>query len=85
MKLKNWFTEEHNHHLVLYGNVYDDETGRFKDGANIKTSRVENVEDWNGKIIVTTHDNKYELLYSDLQEVKITYSNKQKKYEFLWK
>jgi len=86
MKLRNWFTEKHNDHVVLYGNVYEDETHNFIDGAIIRTSYIKDVNEEDGKVFVTTCNSTYELDVSDLQEVKITYDDDGKKnYEFVWK
>ena len=85
MKLKNWFTEKHNNHVVLYGDVYGDESNNFKDGTSVRTSYIKDVRDEDGKIIAETCNSTYELCESDLQEVKITYDGEQKQYEFLWK
>ena len=86
MKLKNWFTEKHNNHVVLYGTVYDDKTGNFDEGSSIRTSYIKDVTDVDGEIIVTTVNNTYKLMNSDYQEAKITCSEDgKKKYEFLWK
>ena len=85
MKLKNWFTEKHNNHVVLYGDVYGDESNNFEDGTSVRTSYVNDVAEEDGKIFATTRNSTYELDGSDLQEVKITYDGEQKNYEFLWK
>jgi len=85
-KLKNWFTEKHNNHVVLYGDVYEDESNNFEDGTSIRTSYIKDVSENDGKIFVTTCNSTYELDGSDSQEVKITYGDDGKKnYEFLWK
>ena len=84
-KLKNWFIEKHNNHVVLYGDVYEDDTSEFTDGTSIRTSYIKDVTEEDGKIFVTTCNSTYELDGSDLQEVKITYDGEQKQYEFLWK
>lgn len=86
MKLKNWFTEKHDNHVVLYGDVYGDETSTFADGASVRTSYINDVNEENGKIFVKTCNSTYELDESDSQEVKITYDNDgNRSYEFLWK
>lgn len=86
MKLKNWFTDNHDNHVVLYGDVYGDETSTFADGTSVRTSYIKDVNEEDGKIFVKTCNSTYELDGSDLQEVKITYDNDEKKsYEFLWK
>ena len=85
MTLKNWFTEKHGNHVVMYGDVYGDETNTFTDGTSVRTSYIKDVDEEDGKIFVKTCNSTYELDGSDLQEVKITYDGEQKQYEFLWK
>lgn len=86
MKLKNWFTEKHNNHVVLYGDVYEDEANNFEDGTSVRTSYIKDISEEDGKIFVKTCNSAYELDGSDLQEVKITYDNDgNRSYEFLWK
>ena len=85
MKLKNWSTEKNNNHVVLYGEVYGDESNNFTDGTNVRTSYIKDVSEKDGKIFATTCNSTYELSESDLQEVKITYDGKKKSYEFLWR
>jgi hypothetical protein len=36
--------------LVMYGNLYDDPTARFPDGADVRTSRVVSVDEENHKV-----------------------------------
>jgi len=85
LKLKNWFTEKHNNHVVLYGDVYGDETNTYTDGTSVRTSYIKDVKEDGGRIFVTTCNSTYELDGSDLQEVKITYTDGKKNYEFVWK
>ena len=84
-KLKNWFTEKHNNHVVLFGDVYGDYTSEFTDGTSVRTSYIKDVSEEDGKIFVTTCNSTYELDGSDLQEVKTTYENGKKNYKFVWK
>lgn len=86
MTLKNWFTEKHGNHVVLYGDVYSDETSTYTDGTSVRTSYVKDVNDEDGKIFVKTCNSTYELDGSDSQEVKITYDvDGNKNYEFVWR
>lgn len=86
MKLKNWFTEKHNNHVVLYGDVYEDEANNFEDGTSVRTSYIKDVSEEDGMIFVKTCNSTYELDGSNLQEVKITYGDDgEKNYAFLWK
>ena len=85
MKLKNWFTEKNNNHVVLCGEVYDDETHKYADGDLVRTSYIKDVTEENGAIIAVTFNSQYELAESYLQEIKITYDGGQKNYEFVWK
>ena len=39
-RLENWFIETCDNKEVLYGNIYEDEKGRFPEGAFVHTSYI---------------------------------------------
>ena len=56
-KLENWIIQKYGDKEICWGNVYNDQKGRFKDGSLIRTSIIEKRE---GNII-TTLNSSYEL------------------------
>ena len=62
MYLKNYSVINTSHgNLVALGDIYDDEKGRFVDGAYIRTSSIVEQYEEDGKKYIKTRNSTYEL------------------------